>query len=265
MAGKPAVLPEVYNGDGEWDEWKEHFGNVAAVNAWDDEAKFRWLKVRLTGRAQRAFQQLSDDKKADYETAVRSLGERFDPPSKKERYVAEFQAYQRKPNEGWAEVAEDLKLLADKAYKSLSNEARELLALNRYLQLLSDQQISFAVRQSKPKNLDEAVTATLEMESFKKVPAKVASAMVSNTDKQQVPQATDEMIATVKPTENSELMSTMKQLIEKLSSLELAQKQLEKERGRERERRSGRPRSSVRCWKCQELGHIARFCREQGN
>ena len=56
MAAKPAVLPEVYNGDGEWDEWKEHFGNVAAVNAWDDEAKFRWLKVRLTGRAQRAFQ-----------------------------------------------------------------------------------------------------------------------------------------------------------------------------------------------------------------
>ena len=96
------------------------------------------------------------------------------------------------------------------------------------------------------------------MESFKRVPVEVtASAMARDTpDKQQVP--ADEIIATAKTTENSELMSTLKQLVEKLGSLESAQQQSSGERGRqERERRSGRPRSPVRCWKCQELGHIA--------
>ena len=86
---------------------------------------------------------------------------RFEPASKKELYAVEFQTYQKRGNEGRAELAENLKSLADKAYKELGDDAKELLALNQYLKLLTDPQIAFAVRQQKPKNLDEAVTATL--------------------------------------------------------------------------------------------------------
>ena len=51
---KPLVLPETYTGEGEWSQWICHFENVAAVNGWDDDKKLLWLKVRLTGRAQKA-------------------------------------------------------------------------------------------------------------------------------------------------------------------------------------------------------------------
>ena len=54
-----AILPELYCGDGSWDAWFGHFQNVAAVNNWDDAIKLRWLKARLTGRAQVTMQRLS--------------------------------------------------------------------------------------------------------------------------------------------------------------------------------------------------------------
>ena len=56
MSSKPLVLPEPFNGEGSWEQWNYHFDNVAAVNGWDEGDKLKWMKVRLTGRVQTAFQ-----------------------------------------------------------------------------------------------------------------------------------------------------------------------------------------------------------------
>ena len=57
MAQRPLVLPEPYDGvTGSWPEWAAHFENVAIVNKWESEDdKLKWLRVRLTGKAQTAF------------------------------------------------------------------------------------------------------------------------------------------------------------------------------------------------------------------
>ena len=48
---RPLVLPETFDGTGNWREWFFHFENV---NGWDDARKLKWLRrVRLTGRAQK--------------------------------------------------------------------------------------------------------------------------------------------------------------------------------------------------------------------
>ena len=57
-------------------------------------------------------------------------------------------------------------MLADKAFSELQDEARERLALNSYLNQLEHPQVAFGVKQRQPGTLDEAVTATLEMESY---------------------------------------------------------------------------------------------------
>ena len=81
--------------------------------------------------------------------------------------IAEFQTRSKGANEGWAAFAEDLKVLADKAaFPQLQNDAKEQLALNHYLGQLTDQQIAFNVRQKRPRTLDEAVSSTLELESY---------------------------------------------------------------------------------------------------
>lgn len=51
--------------------------NVAAVNDWEDGDKLKWLKVRLTGRAQSqtAFQRLPESTRTDVKLATKALKE----------------------------------------------------------------------------------------------------------------------------------------------------------------------------------------------
>ena len=155
------VLPYTYAG-GEWSQWICHFESVAAVNGWDDE-KLLWLKVRLTERAQTAFQKLSDSATATCKEAKKALKERFETASKKGLYQAELQTRWKKRTETWASYAEDARR---QGLPIPQTEAKEQIALTQYLALIDSPNVTFAVRQHKPTFLDAAVTATLEMESY---------------------------------------------------------------------------------------------------
>ena len=54
-AARPLVLPETFDGTSSWTDWCFHFDSVAAVNGWSDAQKLQWLRVRLTGRTQKAL------------------------------------------------------------------------------------------------------------------------------------------------------------------------------------------------------------------
>ena len=170
---RPLILPDTYSGEGNFSEWSDHFESVAAVNEWDDAEKLRWLKVRLTSRALTAFRRFLEAARASFAAATSALQDRFDPVSRRELYVVEFQTRKNTRDERWADFGEGVRILADKAYPDLQEEARERLALNRYLDQLSDPQIAFAVRQTTPKSVDETITATLRLESYKVPPAKL--------------------------------------------------------------------------------------------
>ena len=91
--------------------------------------KLLWLKVHLTDRAQLSFQHLSRDAQKDYGLATAALKERFKPESRKDLYKAEFQSRKKKRTEGWADFAEDLNVLIDKAYPHLEPVARDQMEL----------------------------------------------------------------------------------------------------------------------------------------
>ena len=94
MAG-PVVLhvPDTFDGDSNfgWDQWCCHFKNIAEVNQWENEDSLKWLKVRLTGKAQTAFQSPSEEDREDFDKAICALQKRFDPPSRKYRHQTELQ------------------------------------------------------------------------------------------------------------------------------------------------------------------------------
>ena len=81
MASRPLVLPEPFSDEGSWESWLYQFESVVDVNNWDDGKKLKWLKVRLTGKAQTAFQRLPEEARANYKEAKKALQERFEPKS----------------------------------------------------------------------------------------------------------------------------------------------------------------------------------------
>lgn len=253
-----------------------NFENVSKVNGWDDTASLQWLKVRLTGRAQSAIQRLPSEITGDYKRLKSALQERFEPNSRKERYQAQFQARKKKKDEDWADFAEDLKSLVDKAYPGFSEEAKEELALNRYTSQIDNPQVAFNVRQRRPKSLDEAVSATLEIESFlphnltavhqvglEEEPSKL------DQQKNEAGEGFDDQLIGAISTSN-DLMSQMLLRLQKLEE-QMAVTKAPQTHRRDRvpfNRSSGRNRSTnVECWNCGEKGHFAQMCRlnRQGN
>ena len=92
MATRPLVLSEMFSGEGV-DQWFKQFEDVAAMNTWNADTMLLWLKVRLTGRARPAF---PADSWTSFEAAKIALHERFEPPSKRELYLAELQSRSKK-------------------------------------------------------------------------------------------------------------------------------------------------------------------------
>ena len=122
--------------------------------------------VRLVGRAATAFKRVPEPARGSFADCIEVLRERFDPSSKRELYLAELLGRKKRRGEDWATFAEDLKTLVDKAYPELQDDTKEQLALTHYLGQLEQQQLAFSVNQKRPKSVDAAVSATLEMESY---------------------------------------------------------------------------------------------------
>ena len=121
MASKPVVLPETFQGTASWEDWIEHFERVAAVNEWTSNAsKLKWLKVRLTGKAAAELKRFPEATTDDYTALKAALQKRFEPASKKELYMAEFQVRRKRNDEDWASFGDNLRFLAEKSRLSQS-------------------------------------------------------------------------------------------------------------------------------------------------
>ena len=199
------------------------------------------------------------------------LRRRFEHESKRELYAAEFHARQKQPTEDWASFGEDLKTLVDKAFPDIEEAARERMAVDRFLSQIIDPQLAFSVQ---PKNLDEVVTYTMQMQSHLSLSSRgssgvaLAEASVAAVDLRQ---------------QDTKILDTLHQLVTRIEKLE-TDLSTSQSQGANRDSHPGysRQRSNTRrrmnnqsgCYQCGEEGHYARNClaprprfiqRKQGN
>ena len=276
---RPVITPDPFSGEGRWDDWISHFDSVADVNGWDEAAKLLWLRVRLTGRAQTAFKQLSETTRASYTECIKGLQERFEPACKKDLYLAEFQARRKRKEEDWASFAEDLRVLADKAFPELQKEAKEHLTLTHFLGQIDNPQIAFGVKQQHPKKLETAVTSVIELESYLQPKPRATSARVGQIGVEETQTQFQNVVTGVQAKQDA-MMEMLTQIVERLEKLEKenaakAQPQSSSARSQSIKRedeRGGqqRQRTPVICRRCNQEGHFARGCAQprttqQGN
>ena len=214
-ATRPLVLPEKFNGTGNYNEWISHFEGIASINNWNEADKCLWLKVRLTDKAHVALTRLPNDAHDSYASLKAALLERFEPSSKREVYKAEFESRRKKSSESWVDFGYELLRLVDRAFPSLQQEAKEQLALSRYLDQLTSAEVSFGVKQRRPATVNEAVSSTIELESYlSKGPSK-GSSVVSHVTPEE-----DPVVGGVQPVQEG-LLRTMQKLVERVEKLEM--------------------------------------------
>ena len=152
-------------------------------------------------------------------------------------------------------------VLASKAFPKLQDDAKEQLALTQYLGQLDNIQISFGVKQKRPKTLDEAVSATLELESYLIKPHPPSSSTVNNS-------SSTEVVAGVQKSQET-MMQMLSKMMDCLDKLDVAQATPPHRRPttpyqNTRQCSTKTEKKTVICLKCGNEGHYSKGCTTPG-
>ncbi|KAL5515842.1 hypothetical protein EMCRGX_G001074 [Ephydatia muelleri] len=143
------------------------------------------------------------------------------------------------------DFGDELRILADKAFPAIDEKAKDLLSLERYLSELDNPKVAFAVRQRQPKTLDDAVSCTMEMESYLHQETKGSKISV---------------ISDVPVEERETLMAMIHSLSERMGKLERPAEARAGRRKPETYNSSREPAASKDTIICGKEGHCARGC-----
>ena len=161
-----ARKPALFDGTTNWQDYIVHFDMVAEINRWDDVTKAMELATNLRGTAQGVLSDLRPDLRYSFAHLVAALTARFQPENQAELYRAQIKGRNRKKNETISELSQDIKRLVRLAYPTASDDIREQLARDCFVDSLSDVDMEWAVYQGKPKTVDDAVRLAVEYEAF---------------------------------------------------------------------------------------------------
>ena len=96
----------------------------------------------------------------------------FEPLDKSELYRTEFRARTKRDDERLLEFAMTLRTLASRAFPKMTSAQRNLLSRDQFVDGLTEDNFYIRVRHAKPKSLEDAVKAALELEAINRSEAK---------------------------------------------------------------------------------------------
>ena len=133
----PPMKPQTFNGDEDWESYLSHFEVCAELGRWSHQDKALYLAACLRGNAQVYYMTLKVAERSSYHTLTVKLGQRFGNTRQQPMWISRLEARMRKPNESIAELGDDLRRLAQRAYSNMNHDAREMLALNQLYKSVS--------------------------------------------------------------------------------------------------------------------------------
>ena len=159
--------PATFDGTGSWNDYLTQFELVADLNQWCEEIKAMELATSLRGQAQSILTDLLPQQRRNFSALSKALEARFEPVNQSEMYRAQLKTRIRKRGESLTEFAQDMKRLIRKAYPKATPDLREKLTCDAFTDLLNDNELEWAIYQTKPSSVEDAVRAGLEFESFR--------------------------------------------------------------------------------------------------
>ena len=225
----------LYDGKGSLTDYLVQFDRVSRMNGWNDWQKADQLAIHLRDPAREVLSDITDEVSESYVLLVQALKQRFEPENQTEMYKSHFRSRKRKTNESIPELVQALKRLVRQAYPYTDKTTQGSLAMDAFIDSLVDSEIRWKVRQSRPRDLDEAAQITIELEAF----------MAAEKDKKSV-RAVEKVSTSADP-----------QLKEMIQQLQQELKEIKGQQGGKYRKDQGGER---KCYKCGEPGHLANRC-----
>ncbi len=250
--------PDQFEGKTPWNLYWAHFQAVWKLNKWQPEEAADQLAAVLTGGACHVFNPPVFDgdgreRALTIMELVDRLEKRYGPGELAESYLLQLKQRRRKPRETLRELAEAIQELIPRAYPEASTAFGDRMAVTHFKDALTESETRAAVHRARPKTLEEAVLAAMEMESFLKL-----------EEQRERPRY-------VRRAEGDGDNSEMKQRLEKLEKSQEELLQLVKTLSvAATDRATARPQPERRrkCYECGSEDHLVRSCphyRYQGN
>ena len=162
----PTVKTPQYDGTSSWPDYLVQFEMVAELNDWDDYAMAMSLATNLRGTAQSVLGDLNDHERHDYESLVACLNQRFGPEHQTEMFRAILHNRTRQPEETLPDLAHEIRKLVRLAYPTGERVIIETIALEHFINALSEPDTKWRIQQTRPQTLDQAVRIAVELEAF---------------------------------------------------------------------------------------------------
>ena len=149
--------PANYDGTSSFQDYLVQFNMTGDLNNWDKRTKAMELATSLRGAAQTVLSDLRPEQRTDFDQLISALTARFEPTNQTELYRAQIKGRLRKKSESVQELATDIKRLVRRAYPQASNDLKDQIARDCFIDCINDHELEWFVYQGKPKTVDEAM------------------------------------------------------------------------------------------------------------
>ena len=251
-------LPIKYEGETDFRDYLIQFEALARVHGWDDQMKAVMLLGRLKGKALAVAAKGSE---TTFSAMVARLINHFSPDHE-EMYAQQLQAVTKKPEQSWEDLAYQVRDLAARGYKAVGDEVRDRLAVQAFINAITDDHVRQKVRDIHPRGVEEALRSVRQVEAdqvFERQRRRQVNSPVKKTK--------DENVRVIGGDEKiKQLEKQVKDLQMKLEKKDQTAKAADQAgrvprpgaRGGESWRR--RPRRMNVCWYCGGPDHFQREC-----
>ena len=158
--------PDKFDGRVSLREYLVHFESCGQINGWGEDEKATWLAASLKPDVIMALTGDRQINEMTYEEMVNCLEKRFGPVQSPENYLNELKGRRRLVKESLREFAQDIRRLSALAYPAFPPDLKDQMARDHFKDAVDDPEIRAAIFRAKPATMDEALSASLDMESF---------------------------------------------------------------------------------------------------
>ena len=267
ISRRPIMKPSKFDGIGSLQSFLCQFQVCAQHNRWNAQDKLDYLKHSLEKGATQALWDFGSSKDMTYEGLVAILEQRFGTNDQAETFRTQLQCLKRKRGEPLSELMQQVRKLMVLAYPVASSDITEILAKDFFINALSDRDLILKIKEKEPKSLDEAYRMTIRFEAYQQGLADTPQEK-PNRERHRVQVAAEGDNTNSLRSERDQWRQKAQALENELRSARAAapsktdnEPVYEAQAKAEPPRPNGNWQSSVKCYNCDKLGHIARYCK----